>query len=68
MKKKIEEEIEVIRILADIGVPKEVTLEILHELMFNSDKYAGNQDEIDTLLLDKLGIDLYLNLENYIKL
>lgn len=55
----------VIEILADIGVEKETTLEIMEELLFNSSKYADNQDAIDTMLQEKLGIDLYITLTQY---
>jgi hypothetical protein len=37
----------------------------MRELLFNSNKYAGNQDEINTMLRKKLGIDLYLTLTEY---
>jgi len=46
-------------------VEKETTLEIMHELLFNSNKYADNQDNIDTMLQEKLGIDLYITLKQY---
>lgn len=64
----MEEEKHIIETLANIGVEKEKTLEIMHELLFNSNKYAGNQDEINTMLKKKLGIDLYLTLTQYKKL
>jgi hypothetical protein len=37
----------------------------MHELLFNSSKYADNQDAIDTMLQEKLGIDLYITLTQY---
>jgi hypothetical protein len=46
----MEEEKYIIETLANIGVEKEKTLEIMHELLFNSNTYAGNQDEINTML------------------
>ena len=61
----MEEEKYIIETLANIGVEKEKTLEIMHELLFNSNTYAGNQDEINTMLRKKLGIDLYLTLTEY---
>lgn len=61
----MEEEKHIIETLANIGVPKETTLEIMHELLFNSNKFAGNQDAIDTMLQEKLGIDLYITLIQY---
>jgi hypothetical protein len=61
----MEEEKYIIETLANIGVEKEKTLEIMHELLFNSNTYAGNQDEINTMLKKKLGIDLYLTLTEY---
>jgi hypothetical protein len=62
---EMEEEKHIIETLANIGVPKETTLEIIHELLFNSSKYADNQDAIDTMLQEKLGIDLYITLTQY---
>lgn len=61
----MENEKHVIEILANIGVEKETTLEIMEELLFNSSKYADNQDAIDTMLQEKLGIDLYITLKQY---
>jgi hypothetical protein len=65
---KVEEEKHIIETLANIGVPKETTLEIMHELLLNSSNYADNQDAIDTMLQEKLGIDLYITLTQYIKI
>jgi len=62
------EEKHIIETLANIGVEKETTLEIMHELLFNSSKYADNQDAIDTMLQEKLGIDLYITLKQYKKI
>jgi hypothetical protein len=62
---EMEEEKHIIETLANIGVEKETTLEIIHELLFNSSKYADNQDAIDTMLQEKLGIDLYITLTQY---
>lgn len=64
----MENEKHVIETLANIGVSKEITLEIMHELLFNSSKYADNQDAIDTMLQEKLGINLYITLTQYKKL
>ena len=64
----MEEEKHIIETLANIGVPIETTLEIMHELLFNSSKYADNQDAIDTMLQEKLGIDLYITLTQYKKI
>ena len=64
----MEEEKHIFETLANIGVPKETTLEIIGELLFNSSKYAYNQGEIDTMLQEKLGIDLYITLKQYIKI
>jgi len=64
----MEKEKNIIETLVNIGVPKETTLEIMHELLFNSSKYADNQDAIDTMLQEKLGIDLYITLKQYKKL
>jgi hypothetical protein len=64
----MEEEKHIIETLANIGVEKETTLEIMHELLFNSSKYVDNQDAIDTMLQEKLGIDLYITLKQYIKI
>jgi hypothetical protein len=64
----MEEEKHIIETLSNIGVEKETTLEIMHELLFNSSKYADNQDAIDTMLQEKLGIDLYITLKQYRKI
>ena len=64
----MEKEKHIIETLANIGVEKEITLEIMHELLFNSSKYADNQDAIETMLQEKLGIDLYITLKQYKKL
>ena len=64
----MEEEKHITETLANIGVPKETTLEIMHELLFNSSKYSDNQDAIDTMLQEKLGIDLYITLTQYKKI
>ena len=64
----MEEEKHIIETLANIGVPKETTLEIMHELLFNSSKYTDNKDAIDTMLKEKLGIDLYITLTQYKKI
>jgi len=61
----MEKEYYIIETLANIGVEKETTLEIMHELLFNSNQYADNQDNIDTMLREKLGIDLYITLKQY---
>ena len=61
----MEKEYYIIETLANIGVEKETTLEIMHELLFNSNKYADNQDNIDAMLQEKLGIDLYITLKQY---
>ena len=61
----MEKEKNIIETLANIGVPKETTLEIMEELLFNSSKYADNQDAIDTMLQEKLGIDFYIALTQY---
>ena len=63
---KIEKHI--IETLANIGVEKETTLEIMHELLFNSSKYAGNEDNIDIMLQEKLGLELYISLKQYKKI
>jgi hypothetical protein len=65
---EMEEEKHIIETLANIGVEKETTLEIMHELLFNSSNYADNQDAIDTMLQEKLGIDLYITLTQYKKI
>lgn len=65
---EMEEEKHIIETLANIGVPKETTLEIMHELLFNSSKYVDNQDAIDTMLQEKLGIDLYITLKQHKKI
>ena len=64
----MEEEKHIIETLANIGVPKETILEIMHELLFNSSKYSDNQYAIDTMLQEKLGIDLYITLTQYKKI
>ena len=61
----MEEEKLIFETLANIGVPKQITLEIMDELLFNSSEYADNQDAIDTMLQEKLGIDLYITLKQY---
>jgi hypothetical protein len=61
----MEEEKHIIETLANICVEKETTFEIMHELLFNSSKYVDNQDAIDTMLQEKLGIDLYITLTQY---
>jgi alkylhydroperoxidase/carboxymuconolactone decarboxylase family protein YurZ len=61
----MEEEKHIIETLANIGVEKETILEIMHELLFASSKYADNQEAIDTMLQEKLGIDLYITLTQY---
>jgi len=65
---EMEEEKHIIETLANIGVEKETTLSIMHELLFNSSKYADNQDAIDTMLQEKLGIDLYITLKQHKKI
>jgi len=61
----IQEEIEiVIGTLAKIGVPKDVTLSIMEELMDNASKYANNQEAIDLMLKEKLDDELYQKLKN----
>ena len=50
----MKEETEIIKTLADIGVEKEKTIEIMRELVFNPNKYTGNQDATDTMLQEKL--------------
>jgi hypothetical protein len=37
----------------------------MYELLFNSSKYAGNQDVIASMLQEKLGVDLYISLKQY---
>lgn len=54
----------VIGTLAKIGVQKEVTLSIMEELLDNSSKYADNQENIDLMLKEKLGDELYQKLNN----
>ncbi len=61
----MEKETLIISTLAGIGVPKEITLEIMHELMFNSAKYVDNTEAIETLLQSKLTIDELISLNNY---
>ena len=61
----MENEKYIIETLANIGVEKETTLEIVEELLFNPSKYADNLDAIDTMLQEKLGIDLYISLTQY---
>ena len=61
----MEEEKHIFETLANIGVPKQITLEIMDELLFNSSEYVDNQDAIDTMLQEKLGIDLYITLKQY---
>jgi len=60
----MEKETEIIKTLYNIGASKEVVLEIMNELVFTSDKYAGKADAIDCMLKEKLGDDLYLKLIN----
>ena len=55
----MEEEKQVIEALFNIGVQKETTLEIIHEVLFNATKYVDNQENLDVMLQEKLGIDLY---------
>jgi len=61
----MKEETRFIGILADIGVEKETTIEILFELLDNSSKYVDNQEAIDNMLQEKLGLDLYISLIQY---
>ena len=61
----MEEEKHIFETLANIGVPKQITLEIMDELLFNSSEYVDNQDAIDIMLQEKLGIDLYITLKQY---
>lgn len=61
----MENEKKIIETLVNIGVEKKTTIEIMHELLFNSSKYVDNQDAIDTMLQEKLGIDLYITLRQY---
>ena len=58
----------VIKALAEIGVPKETTLEIMHEIVFNASKYAGNKEAIDSMFREKLDIDSYIALNSYVKI
>lgn len=59
---------ELISVFVEIGVPKETTVQILDELLLNSGKYAGKQEEINNLLVEKLTIDNLIALKNYIKI
>ena len=53
-------------VLYEIGVTKDVAKDIvINELFDNANKYAGNLDEIDEMLLEKLTIDQYISLKNY---
>jgi hypothetical protein len=47
-----------VEILFNLGASKETTIEIMYEILFNSNKYADNQENIDIMLKEKLGIDL----------
>lgn len=53
-------------VLYEIGVTKDVAKDIvINELFDNANKYAGNLDVIDEMLLEKLTIDQYISLKNY---
>lgn len=53
-------------VLYEIGVTKEVAIDIvINELFDNADKYAGNLDKIDGMLQEKLNIDQYISLKQY---
>jgi len=53
----------VIRTMFEAGIPQDVTIGILHEMIENSSKYS-NHDEIDNLLIERLDIDQYIALMN----
>jgi len=55
----------VIKILADCGVPKNKTVEIMKELVDNASLYAGNIDNIERLLQEKLDFMSYLKVKMY---
>ena len=50
----------------EIGVSKEVTLEIMHEILDNSSKYANKPDNINKLLTEKLDINQYIAVGSYL--
>jgi two-component sensor histidine kinase len=62
----MEEVNKVVEVLYEIGVSKEVVKSILlDELLTNASKYAGNQEAIGEILMDKLTIDQYISLQSY---
>lgn len=64
----MKKEINIIKILAEAGVSKEVTLQIMYELLNRSSHYADNLENIDSLLKQKLNIDEYISIQQYVKI
>lgn len=55
----------VIRCLYEVGVTQEKTIEIMNEIVDNGVIYAGQPDNIDAMLQEKLTIDQYISLKSY---
>jgi hypothetical protein len=55
----------VISVFAEIGVPKETTIEIMNDLLENSAIYADNSEKISDMIQSKLSIDEYISFTQY---
>jgi hypothetical protein len=66
VKNMVKDIVKVIGAFHDIGVSKEVTLEIMHELLNNSSKYSNQPENIDGLLQEKLDINQIISLKSYV--
>lgn len=55
----------IISVFAEIGVPKETTIEIMNDLVENSAIYADNSEKILDMIQSKLSIDEYISFTQY---
>ncbi len=55
----------VISVFAEIGVPKETTIEIMNELCENAANYADKSENIMDMIQSKLSIDEYISFTQY---
>jgi hypothetical protein len=55
----------IIGAFADIGVSKEKTLEIMHDLLNNSAKYADNEEAVQQMIQEKLTLDEYISFSQH---
>jgi hypothetical protein len=55
----------VISVFAEIGVPKETTIEIMNDLLDNAATYADKPEKILDMVQSKLSIDEYISFTQY---